>query len=134
MRSFLEDTCASRNRLLRACFSVATATILLLSQHLQADVPERRMANVDVDDQGNQLVLSWHFFYFLLPPQFILHEKQDMPVSVGTTDAHLLQQNLEEIAQVAFDVKINGQTVQPTLLKVTTFPNQSCLVLLSYPG
>ena len=92
------------------------------------------MANLQIEDRGSQLVISWHFFYFLLPQQLVLHEKQDTPISLQTADTQLLKQNLSDIALAAFDLKIDGQTVQPTLLSLTTYPNRSCLVLLSYPG
>jgi hypothetical protein len=123
-----------RRKFSRTVSLVAAAALLLLSQHLHADIPERSMANLQIEDQGNQLVVSWHFYYFLLPQRFVLHEKQDTPISLGTADDHLLEQNLSEIALGAFDFKVDGQTVQPTLLKLTTYPNKSCLVLLSYPG
>ena len=73
------------------------------------------MANLQIEDQGSRMFVSWHFFYTLMPQQFILHEKNDMPVSLETTDTHLLEKNLAEIVQVAFDFKVNGQTVPATL-------------------
>lgn len=92
------------------------------------------MANLFIDDQGNRLVMRCHFFYRLLPAQFLLHEMQDKPISLPTTDTQLLKQNLSAMALVAFDLKIDGQPVQPTLLDLYLYPDQSCNVTLSYPG
>jgi len=92
------------------------------------------MANLQIEDRGSQLVVSWHFFYILLPEQFILHEKNDTPMSLHAEDDQLLKRNLSDFVQVAFDFKINGQTVQPTLMSLTCYPNKSCLVVMSYPG
>jgi hypothetical protein len=126
--------CDSWRRLFKIGFWVTAATVFFSFRHLDADVPERSMANLQIQDQGSQLIMSWHFFYFLLPKQFILHEKQDEPIALQVADDHLLEQDLSDIVQVAFEVKIDGQTVRPTLLKLTRYANKSCLVLLSYPG
>ena len=92
------------------------------------------MANLQIEDRGSQLIVSWHFFYSLLPQQFILHEKNDESISLGTTDPNLLKQNLTDLVQAAFDFKVDGQLVPPTVLSLTCYPNKSCLVQMSCPG
>jgi hypothetical protein len=113
--------------------ALAAVPLFLLSQPLAADMPERNMANVQIEDQGSRMLISWHFFHWLLPRQFILHEKQDELISMPA-DPHLLEQKLSEIAKVAFDFKVDGSPVQPTLLKLTLYPNNSCFVFMSVPG
>jgi len=113
---------------------VVAVSILGLPRNLPADIPQRVMANLQIEDQGSRLIVSWHFFYFLLPQQFVLHEKNDEPIALLTTDTHLLEKNLTDVVQAAFDLKVDGQTVQPTLLSLTCYPNKSCLVTMSFPG
>src|SRR5580658_6496208 len=130
----INPTYLHRRESIRRFSFLAAIMVMLFSRHLQADMPQHRMANLFIEDQGNQLVMSCHFFYTLLPQQFLLHEMQDKPNSLPTTDSRLLEQNLSAMARVAFDLKIDGRPVQPTLLKLVLYAGSSCQMVLSYPG
>jgi hypothetical protein len=134
MRPTLNDQCEAGRRLLKAAFVVAAVSALFLGGNLRADTPEKNMANLKIEDQGTQMVVSWHFFYYLLPQNFVLHEMQDEPMALDTADSHLLEKNLSDFVLSAFEVTVDGRTVQPTLLSLSTYPNKSCLAFLSYPG
>lgn len=127
-------TSPARSTLHTVWVLLAATVLIFLPRQLQADAPERNMANVKITDQGSHLLVSWHFFYFLLPQQFALHEKGDEPISLAEADPSILEKNLREIAQTAFTVSVDGRVVEPALLSLTLYPNKSCLVLLSFPG
>jgi hypothetical protein len=133
MISIFYNRCAPGRVFLRIIIFI-TASLFLSAPHLRADPPQYGMATLVIEDQGDQLTFNWHFFFRQFPAHFLLRERQNTPISLQEPDPAVLKQNLSAVVQAAFDVRIDGQPVQPKLLNLTLYSGRSCSVILSYPG
>jgi len=132
MYSTFYDSIRSWNFFLKKIVPIPILAALLFSQHVQADGPPT-LETLLIVDKGDQLILNWNFHYNLLPPTFVLREKQGQTISLQ--DPLTLQQNLSDLISVAFDIRIDGRQVRPIqITKLTISPDKGCHTTLIYPG
>jgi hypothetical protein len=95
--------------------------------------PASTIQTLMIVDQGNFLTFQWSFYYVDFPPHFVLKEKQSQPVSLD--NASTIYENLSDIVSVAFDLKINGQSIPPDKIsRLTISPSKLCTVTMIYRG
>ena len=95
--------------------------------------PTPSLDQLYVIDQGRQFTIIWHFYYKLLPPKFILREKNSKMVALD--DPATLKENLGDIASVAFVLTVDGEPAP--LIKIqelTVAPDGGCFATMLYPG
>ena len=105
---------------------------LLLAVPARAD-PASTLQTLMIVDQGDFLTFQWSFYYVDFPARFTLKEKQQQPIALD--DPATIYQNVSDIVSVAFDLRIDGQPVQPEKIsRLTISPNKICTVTLIYRG
>jgi hypothetical protein len=104
----------------------------MLGSPVSAD-PASTLQTLMIVDQGDFLTFQWSFYYVDFPPRFILREKPSKTISLDNPST--LYENMSEIISVAFDLRIDGQPVQPEkMARLTISPNKVCTVTLIYRG
>jgi hypothetical protein len=95
--------------------------------------PASTLQTLMIVDQGDFLSFQWSFYYVDFPSRFVLKEKQSKVISLDNPPT--LYENISDIVSVAFDLRIDGQPIQPDKIsRLTLSPNKVCTVTLIYRG
>ena len=112
---------------------------LVLSAALAAGVlparadPASLIQTLMVVDQGHFISFQWSFYFVDFPKRFAL--ENDPSTIIALDDPGTLEENLTKLVANAFDLRIDGKTVNPERMsRLTISPNKVCTVMLIYRG
>jgi len=98
---------------------------------LRAD-PTPSLDQLTVLDQGSQIIITWHFYYRLLPKKLILPGGS---TQITLDDPATLRPNLEALVRSAFALTLDGQPAPlTTLSELNLAPDGGVDATLLYPG
>ena len=95
--------------------------------------PASTLQTLMIVDQGDFLTFQWSFYYVDFPAHFVLRKKPSKAVVLD--DPATLEENIAAIVSAAFDLKIDGRSVQPDkIARLAISPNKIVTVTLIYRG